>query len=89
VKIMTQKGKVIFKKTFVESAASVAGAAARWAGGGFCAAAAEVFAEREKLCRECGFWNTSAFFGTGGCKICGCSKLKLKMPKEKCPIGKW
>lgn len=86
---MAQKGKVVFRKTFIESAASVAGAAARWAGGGFRAADAEVFAERERVCRECDFWNPSAFFGTGACKICGCSKLKLKMPAEKCPTGKW
>ena len=39
---------------------------------------------RLEVCRGCDQWT-----GTS-CKQCGCfTKLKVKMPEEKCPLGKW
>jgi hypothetical protein len=40
--------------------------------------------ERLGICQQCPEWT-----GTK-CKICGCfTKLKVKIPEEKCPLGKW
>jgi hypothetical protein len=40
--------------------------------------------ERLGICQTCPEWT-----GTK-CKICGCfTKLKVKIPEEKCPLGKW
>lgn len=36
------------------------------------------------VCGGCDQWTGTA------CKICGCyTKLKVKIPEEKCPLGKW
>lgn len=45
---------------------------------------------RLETCKDCEFWNSSGFGGTGRCMKCGCSTwAKLRMATEKCPIGKW
>jgi hypothetical protein len=39
---------------------------------------------RLEICKTCPEWT-----GTR-CKICGCfTKLKVRLEKEKCPLGKW
>ena len=39
---------------------------------------------RLAICESCDQWTGHA------CKICGCFvKLKVKIPEEKCPAGKW
>lgn len=48
-----------------------------------------VFFKRKEICLACDFYNKEAFGGTGRCMKCGCSTAKLKLPHEKCPIGKW
>lgn len=39
---------------------------------------------RLAVCHKCDKWTGSS------CKVCGCYvNLKVKIPEEKCPIGKW
>ncbi len=39
---------------------------------------------RLAVCRECEEWTGRT------CKVCGCfTTLKVRIPKEKCPKGKW
>lgn len=39
---------------------------------------------RLKICGQCEQWTGRT------CKICGCStSLKVRLPDEKCPLGKW
>lgn len=40
--------------------------------------------KRLSVCQGCSEWTGKS------CKICGCFvKLKVKIPEEKCPLGKW
>ncbi len=40
--------------------------------------------KRLSVCQGCPEWTGKS------CKICGCFvKLKVKIPEEKCPLGKW
>ncbi len=44
----------------------------------------EVSKARLVVCSMCDQWTGTT------CKKCGCfTKLKVKIPEEKCPLGKW
>ena len=46
--------------------------------------------KRKSICKECEHWISSAWNGTGKCKLCGCSTwVKIRIATEKCPVGKW
>jgi hypothetical protein len=51
------------------------------------------FEERLETCRACpkSLWEEDARAGLGRCKHigCGCTKLKLWLASEKCPIAAW
>lgn len=49
----------------------------------------EVVKQRTEICNSCQFWDSYALGGTGRCNVCGCSKIKLHLPNENCPKGKW
>jgi len=61
----------------------------RFAKSGFQIADTETLAARKAICNKCEFWDSTAFFGRGKCRKCGCSSAKLRLVSEKCPIGKW
>ena len=61
----------------------------RFAKSGFKIAGIETLSARKAICYKCEFWDSSAFFGRGKCRKCGCSSAKLRLASEKCPIGKW
>ena len=61
----------------------------RFAKSGFKIADTETLAIRKAICDKCEFWDSTAFFGRGKCRKCGCSSAKLRLASEKCPIGKW
>lgn len=61
----------------------------RFAKSGFKIVDTETLAVRKAICYKCEFWDSSAFFGRGKCRKCGCSSAKLHLTSEKCPIGKW
>jgi hypothetical protein len=48
------------------------------------------YSARLEICKSCEFFDQKGYWGTGKCKKCGCSlRIKLKLAKQKCPIGKW
>jgi hypothetical protein len=46
---------------------------------------------RLAICQACEWWRTEAYGGTGGCghEQCGCSRMKMLLTTERCPMGKW
>ena len=66
-------------------------AVSKWIAAGFPILKENDFKERFKICSNCEFWNSSARFNLGKCNHnkCGCTKFKLWMETESCPIGKW
>ena len=47
----------------------------------------EVYQERLKICQSCPKWRPNILGGV--CGQCGCiTKLKLRLPKEECPLAK-
>lgn len=47
-------------------------------------------AERLAICHGCPKYNSSAFLGSGSCRLCGCSmKLKTRARSFACPLQHW
>lgn len=46
---------------------------------------------RRNICTTCEKWNPSGNLGFGEClhKKCGCTKFKIHLASESCPLGKW
>lgn len=61
----------------------------RWAREGFRQVRPDTLEQRRATCRACEHWDADAFLGTGRCRKCGCGGAKLRLPHEKCPVGKW
>lgn len=63
----------------------------KWSSAGFPISNENEFMDRYKICSNCEFWDASARFNLGKCKHkkCGCTKFKIWMKTEKCPMGKW
>lgn len=59
----------------------------RWASFGFRVVSLEVFNARLEKCRNCPgkHWND----GRGVCRLCRCTKTKIHLATEGCPIGEW
>ncbi len=81
--------KILKTFTYIDPALRFVKSASRWAANGFATADEKVFRAREQICFSCKNWDKQAFGGSGKCKLCGCSKLKLKFATEHCPMGKW
>lgn len=78
------------KPTMAQMLTGFTKAATTWAASGFKVLDHAGFVKRREICHECDFWRgDGALFGLGQCGKCGCSGLKLFLPSEKCPIGKW
>ena len=69
----------------IDKIKSLAEAGTEWAKGGFHTATTEQFHHRYQFCLSCPYWDAEKFLGKGGCKICGCSVLKLYSPQSSCP----
>ena len=63
----------------------------KWAASGFKIAPPVVRSIRYQICLGCTFWDDQARMGLGKCRHskCGCTKLKLALGTEACPLGKW
>lgn len=72
-----------------EPAKSFYQSVAKWAKSGFKTASKEKIDERLTVCRGCEFWQESGNYSLGRCEKCGCTKYKLYLATESCPIGKW
>jgi len=62
-----------------------------WARDGFRLATSPVYKERASICAQCHLWQSKARLGLGKCghTACGCTKAKLKVASQACPLGKW
>lgn len=63
----------------------------KWMKSGFKTVSKKQFTKRLEACRGCTFWDEKARLGMGKCNHegCGCTKGKLWLKTEKCPIEKW
>ena len=77
--------------TIKQMSKNFAKATAKWIKSGFETVTKSEFDERLEICRSCTFWDEKARLGMGKCNHegCGCSKGKLWLKTEKCPIQKW
>lgn len=75
--------------TFAQRLRSFTQAAVDWAANGFTNVPHEVFESRKSICLKCPYWKGESAFGYGGCGKCGCTALKLFLPTQKCPDGRW
>lgn len=60
-----------------------------WAKSGFKTVSKKEIDARLAICRKCEFWQEDGNFSLGRCEKCGCTKYKLYLKTESCPIGKW
>lgn len=56
---------------------------------GFKTVTDEQYKTRRAICEGCQFFDRDGFGGTGRCKKCGCSSLKLNIAASRCPFGLW
>jgi hypothetical protein len=63
--------------------------AAKFVASGFSIADDPTYQKRLKICQGCDAWRGERALGYGRCSQCGCSRLKLFLPKSRCPVGKW
>lgn len=49
----------------------------------------ETFSVRQETCGLCPHRDPAARFRLGKCRVCGCTRLKLWLATERCPLGKW
>lgn len=63
----------------------------KWVKAGAPIVPAHVRVNRYAVCMSCELWDDEARLGLGKCthSSCGCTKLKLALATESCPIGKW
>jgi hypothetical protein len=77
--------------TLADMAEHLGGAMVAWAARGFPIAPRELRMQRLAICRACEHWREEARFGLGKCAhpSCGCTKAKLFIATERCPVRKW
>ena len=75
--------------TLAEKAKTFTRAMVEWASYGFPVVDQAVLEERRATCAACPYWRGEEMFGYGACGKCGCSGLKLFLPTQKCPDGRW
>jgi len=63
--------------------------AAKFVANGFSVADDPTYQKRIKICKPCRAWRGERILGFGRCSQCGCTRLKLWLPKSHCPLGKW
>lgn len=63
----------------------------KWVASGCQLAPSKVRKIRSSICSMCPYWNGDGNIGLGECKApgCGCTRAKVWLATESCPIGKW
>ena len=63
----------------------------RWRKAGYAIAPPDVRRARGAVCDACEFWRPDGNLGLGECTApgCGCTRAKIWLAPEKCPLGKW
>lgn len=77
--------------SFLTKLAHAKAALTRWNAAGRPMASRKVRAERLAICQACDHYNPTGNWLLGECRHpgCGCTRLKLMLASERCPIGKW
>lgn len=77
--------------TLPDMADHLASSMLAWAAAGFAVAPSSVRALRLEQCETCEFWDGKARLTLGKCRhpSCGCTRAKLWLATERCPIGRW
>jgi len=75
--------------TWAEKAKNFSKAAVDWVASGFVNVTHEQYEERKAICLACPYWRGQDMMGYGACGKCGCSGLKLFLPSQSCPDGRW
>lgn len=73
--------------SLLELARNFAGATARWAAAGMPVVSPDTYHTRLAACEACPEWQAAGMYAR--CGLCGCTKLKLWLATEKCPLAKW
>ena len=66
-----------------------ASALAKWVKAGIPVVDEETFRKRDSICSSCPNWHPAGNLGFGKCQLCGCSKGKLWLATERCPVNHW
>ena len=63
----------------------------RWVGSGCALAPSRERKIRSAICSACPHWYGLGNLGLGECRApgCGCTRAKVWLATERCPIGKW
>lgn len=62
-------------------------AMAKWRKAGYALAPDQELLHRQEACRGC--QDRKELWWGFGCRVCGCTGVKLHLATEKCPVGKW
>ena len=63
----------------------------RWRGSGFAMTPGRERRIRSAICAVCPHWHGLGNLGLGECRApgCGCTRAKIWLATEACPLGKW
>jgi hypothetical protein len=56
-----------------------------WAKAGFPTVKRKTYEQRHAICNTCEHWSPDGLLGTGRCRKCGCSGVKLWLATSTCP----
>lgn len=79
--------------TWTDLIANFTQAAKEWAAAGYPLADRDTLEHRRFQCegdatvKACPHWDPTAYLGTGGCRLCGCSRAKLWLATSHCPAS--
>lgn len=75
--------------SYAQRAKTFARAMTDWMAGGLKSVTHEQYEQRLEICKICPYWRGQGALGFGSCGKCGCSGLKLYLPTQACPDGRW
>lgn len=84
-------GPVFTTNRVGDKAVTLLTAVRRWQAAGFPLAPGRVRRVRGAICAACPYWAGSGNLGFGECRApgCGCTRAKIWLATEACPLGKW
>jgi len=74
-----------YSPSIIGRAMSALQAVGRWLAAGLPLAGRDLHFERSCVCSLCWSWDARR----ATCLACGCTRLKLHLETESCPLGKW
>lgn len=88
--ILSEIESIDSEPTAISKITSLLDAANKFISHGAEIVSADEQAERLAICHSCPKYNSSAFLGSGSCRLCGCSiKMKTRARSFACPLKHW